>query len=66
MGSARACHACRYDPDHRESLLNPGKETTRRARQTLGNLRQGANVAGNVLLQARREGEAPRVPRCLG
>ena len=36
----------RYDPDHRESLLNPGKETAKRALQTLNNLRLSANVAG--------------------
>ena len=40
---------CRYDPDHRESLLNP--RTSKRAKQLLDNLRKSCNVAGNCTLQ---------------
>ena len=42
---------CRYDPDNKESLLNPGSRTAGRARQTLNNLRKSCNVAGNCRLQ---------------
>lgn len=38
-----------YDESHRESLLNAGN--TKRAQQTLNNLRMSCNVAGNCVLQ---------------
>ena len=51
---------CRYDPDHRESLLS--ERTSQRAAQTLKNLRLSCNVAGNAVLQA---GDASRAAlRC--
>lgn len=42
---------CRYDPDHKESLLC--ESNTKRAQQTFNNLRLSCNVAGNCELQVR-------------
>jgi hypothetical protein len=40
----------RYDPDNKESLLNPANN--HRAAQTMNNMRKSCNVAGNCQLQA--------------
>jgi hypothetical protein len=42
----------RLDPDNNESLLN--SKNSKRASQTLENLRRSCNVAGNCALQASR------------